>query len=212
MLGANGRDINPYRMGDRGFYGLGGLVNTSWLFTVITQFLTDNDADEGILVETKRFYLQDEIVIHNVLSNIDGVEGNSLKTGFCIAQRRACGTENSFERRGGLEATGVAMTEVMVMVISLWDDPYSDVSWLDGIYPPMANDFQRDVRENFALSNIDHVQMSQGSSAVVFPKLRVDKVGSRGFRGEICSRENGFRHAQRRITYHLRLKFEDAPS
>jgi len=103
------------------------------------------------------------------MSNIDGVEGNFLTNIFCTAQKMTFGNENSFERHGGMEAIGVAMTEGMVMAISLWDDLYSDMTWLGGIYPPGTNDSLPGVgRGNCAASNIDYVEINQGSSAVVF--------------------------------------------
>merc|ERR1712217_776610 len=44
---ADGCDFNSYRMGDRNFYGAGSAftVDTSRPFTIVTQFLTDDNTD-----------------------------------------------------------------------------------------------------------------------------------------------------------------------
>jgi cellulose 1,4-beta-cellobiosidase len=48
----DGCDFNSYRMGDATFYGKGLTVDTSKVFTVVTQFIGDP------LTEIKRYYVQ----------------------------------------------------------------------------------------------------------------------------------------------------------
>jgi cellulose 1,4-beta-cellobiosidase len=48
----DGCDFNSYRMGDSSFYGKGLTVDTSKVFTVVTQFIGDP------LTEIKRYYVQ----------------------------------------------------------------------------------------------------------------------------------------------------------
>jgi cellulose 1,4-beta-cellobiosidase len=48
----DGCDFNSYRMGDTSFYGKGMTVDTSKVFTVVTQFIGNP------LTEIKRFYVQ----------------------------------------------------------------------------------------------------------------------------------------------------------
>lgn len=119
-------------MGDTTFYGEGMTVDTSSKFTVVTQFLTGSD---GSLSEIKRFYVQNGQVIPNSQSTIPGVTGNSITTDFCNAQKTAFGDTNDFASKGGMAAMGEALDAGMVLVMSLWDDHYADMLWLDSTYP-----------------------------------------------------------------------------
>ncbi|KIJ47804.1 glycoside hydrolase family 7 protein, partial [Sphaerobolus stellatus SS14] len=54
----DGCDFNSFRMGDTSFYGPSMTVDTSSKFTVVTQFLTDNNSTTGTLSEIRRLYVQ----------------------------------------------------------------------------------------------------------------------------------------------------------
>merc|ERR1712087_688468 len=56
----DGCDINPFRMGNTTFYGRGPeyAINTLRPMTVVTQFITSDNTDNGDLVEIRRFYRQ----------------------------------------------------------------------------------------------------------------------------------------------------------
>jgi len=129
---ADGCDFNPYRQGNKEFYGEGMTVDTSAVFTVVTQFLTD---DSGTLNEIKRFYVQDGKTIPNSESTVEGVPGNSITDEFCTAQKKVFGDENIWEEKGGFAGMSAGMEEGMVLVMSIWDDHYSNMLWLDATYP-----------------------------------------------------------------------------
>lgn len=77
----DGCDFNNYRLGAKKFYGNGSdfTIDTTKKFTVVTQFLTDDNTDGGTLSEIKRFYVQDGKVIPNSDTNLDGLpKYNSL--------------------------------------------------------------------------------------------------------------------------------------
>merc|ERR1712080_645568 len=42
-----------------------------------------------------------------------------------------------FDKHGGLKSMGDALERGMVFVMSLWDDHYAHMLWLDAIYPLM---------------------------------------------------------------------------
>lgn len=116
----DGCDFNPYRQGNTSYYGSGAdFVDTSKVFTVVTQFLTD---DSGALSEIKRFYVQDGVVIGNAESDMTGVSGNSINDEYCTAQKEATNSTNSFADKGGFDSMTTAMKSGMVLVMSLWDD------------------------------------------------------------------------------------------
>lgn len=125
----DGCDFNSYRMGDQSFYGPGLTVDTTKVFTVVTQFIGNP------LTEIKRFYVQGGKTIPNSQSSISGVTGNSITTAFCTAQKTAFNDTNSFATQGGMSAMSTAMAGGMTLVMSVWDDHYANMLWLDSTYP-----------------------------------------------------------------------------
>jgi cellulose 1,4-beta-cellobiosidase len=117
-------------MGDKSFYGKGKTVDTSKKFTVVTQFVGTGDA-----LEIKRFYVQNGKVIANSQSQIEGITGNSITTAFCDAQKQVFGDTYTFKDKGGMSNMAKALEKGMVLVMSLWDDHYSNMLWLDSTYP-----------------------------------------------------------------------------
>lgn len=129
----DGCDFNPYRLGNTSYYGSGAdFVDTSKVFTVVTQFLTD---DAGTLSEIRRFYVQDGQTIGNAESNLAGVSGSAINADYCTALKTATNDTDYYTQKGGWGAMTDAMAGGMVLVMSLWDDHYSNMLWLDATYP-----------------------------------------------------------------------------
>jgi cellulose 1,4-beta-cellobiosidase len=125
----DGCDFNSYRQGDTTFYGNGMTVDTSKVFTVVTQFIGNP------LTEIKRFYVQGGTVIPNSQSTIANVTGNSITTAYCDAQKAAFGDNYSFKTHGGFTSMSSALSAGMTLVMSVWDDHYANMLWLDSTYP-----------------------------------------------------------------------------
>ncbi|KUJ12306.1 glycoside hydrolase family 7 protein [Mollisia scopiformis] len=136
LCDADGCDFNSYRMGDTSFYGAGMTVDTTKVFTVVTQFVTNDGTTSGTLSEIRRFYVQNGVVIPNSQSTVSGVTGNSLSDTWCAAQKTAFGDQNVFATKGGLATIGASLKKGMVLVMSIWDDHAADMLWLDAPYPP----------------------------------------------------------------------------
>ncbi|KAL5333835.1 putative 1,4-beta-D-glucan cellobiohydrolase A [Aspergillus crustosus] len=172
----DGCDFNSYRMGNTSFYGPGSIVDTASPVTVVTQFL----ADGGSLSEMKRFYVQNGEVIANSASNVAGVEGNSITSEFCTAQKTAFGDENIFEQHGGLANMGDAMS-AMVLILSIWDDHYSSMQWLDSSFPvdadPSEPGIARGTCEHGA-GDPDVVEAQFPGSTVTFSNIKFGPIGS----------------------------------
>lgn len=105
-------------MGNEDFYGPGKTVDTDQVFTVVTQFPEEG----GSLSEIRQFFIQNGQVIDMPNSNIDGVSGNSINSDFCAAQKTAFGDTNRFADMGGMSTMSTAVSQPMVLVMSLWDD------------------------------------------------------------------------------------------
>lgn len=125
-------------MGDTSFYGAALTLDTSKPFTIVTQFITDDNTATGNLVEIKRFYSQNGKTFANSDSKIDGVTGNSITDDFCDAQKTAFSDANDFKTKGGLAQMGKQL-EKMVLVLSIWDDTAVSMNWLDSTFPEGAS-------------------------------------------------------------------------
>lgn len=169
----DGCDFNSYRQGDTTFYGSGMTVDTSKVFTVVTQFIGSP------LTEIKRFYVQDGVTIPNSESTITGVSGNSITTEYCDAQKIAFGDETSFADHGGMDSMSQALGAGMVLVMSLWDDHYANMLWLDSTYPTDSTKLGS-VRGSCATSSgvPADVEANSPSASVTFSNIKYGPIGS----------------------------------
>ncbi|THV01978.1 cellobiohydrolaseI [Dendrothele bispora CBS 962.96] len=117
-----GCDFNSFRMGDTSFYGPGMTVDTNSKFTVVTQFITENNSTTGTLSAIRRLYVQNGQVIQQSMSNVPGVtQTNEITDDFCAEQKTAFGDTNTFATKGGLSGMGAAFAREMVLVMTATD-------------------------------------------------------------------------------------------
>jgi len=132
----NGCDMNPYRMGNKNFYGSGKTVDTSKVFTVITQFITRDGTANGDLVEIRRQWKQGGKMISNSVVAISGMKAyDSITDQYCSDESSTFGDPNYFEDKGGLKGLGASLARGHVLSLSLWDDHTAMMLWLDSNYP-----------------------------------------------------------------------------
>ncbi len=167
----DGADYNPYRVGDTGFYGPGVnfKVNTLKPFTVATQFITTDGTDSGDLTAIRRYYIQDGKTI----------EGYTM-TDANIAERKAKFSEtNHFEKLGGMKGMGQSMDRGMVLALSLWDDSYVSMLWLDSTYP-VGSTAPGAVRGPCPTGNrdINYLRSTYPNSRVIYSKLTLSAIPS----------------------------------
>lgn len=134
----DGCDLNPFRNGNKNFYGPGSsfTIDTTKKFTVVTQFISNDGTDNGDLSEVRRFYVQDGKKIETPKTNVSGLGSfNSLSNANCASQKRVFEEEPTFLNKGGMKAMGESLKRGMVLVLSLWDDHEANMLWLDSDYP-----------------------------------------------------------------------------
>ncbi|KAK7937188.1 glycoside hydrolase family 7 protein [Apiospora aurea] len=131
----DGCDLNPYRHGNTDFYGKGKTVDTSKKFTVVTQFHGSGSSLESI----SQYFIQDGARIDVPESKVvDG--GSVIDEAFCDASKELFADNLRYQELGGLAQMGDATGKGMVLTISIWDDLYSNMLWLDGVvYPTDRN-------------------------------------------------------------------------
>eukprot|EP00586_Coscinodiscus_wailesii_P022577 CAMPEP_0172518660 /NCGR_PEP_ID=MMETSP1066-20121228/290949_1 /TAXON_ID=671091 /ORGANISM="Coscinodiscus wailesii, Strain CCMP2513" /LENGTH=1115 /DNA_ID=CAMNT_0013301091 /DNA_START=657 /DNA_END=4001 /DNA_ORIENTATION=- len=181
----DGCDINPYRMGNRNFYGRGPeyAINTLKPMTVVTQFITDTGTDDGDLVEIKRFYVQDGQRIDSPYSTILGSKDTDLiDDGFCEAKKALFGDVNDYQAKGGTKAMGDSLDRGQVAALSLWDDVEVNMLWLDSAYPldKAATDpgVQRGDCPGGSTSTPTYVRNTYPDGHVIFKNAAIGEIGS----------------------------------
>ena len=134
----DGCDFNPYRLGDKTFYGPNPnfTIDTTMPFTVVTQFITTDGTDNGDLTEIRRLWVQGGKVVRSNNVTVGGKAYNSITDDFCNAQKQEFKDPNDYEKRGGHKTMSGSLEHGMVLVMSLWDDHAVNMLWLDSSYPP----------------------------------------------------------------------------
>ncbi|KAF2396546.1 exoglucanase [Trichodelitschia bisporula] len=169
----DGCDFNSYRMGDKTFYGKGKTVDTSKKMTVVTQFIGSP------LQEIKRFYVQNGKVIANSQSKIEGVTGNSITPKFCDAQKAAFKDKDPFKEKGGFSSMSSALQKGMVLVMSLWDDHYSNMLWLDSTFPTDKSGPGTERGDCPTSGGTpEAVEAESGSASVTFSNIKFGDINS----------------------------------
>ncbi|KAH7067865.1 exoglucanase-like protein 1 precursor [Paraphoma chrysanthemicola] len=175
---ANGCDFNPYRVGVKDFYGKGKTIDTSKKITVVTQFLGSGSN----LSELKRFYVQDGVVFKNPEPTIPGMTGNSITQEWCNTQKEVFNEEiYPFNEFGGMASMGKGMGLGMVLVMSLWDDHYANMLWLDSTYPTDRDPNSPGAARGECATSSGvpaEVEAANPNAQVVFSNIKFGPIGS----------------------------------
>ncbi|KAK8015015.1 exoglucanase 1 [Apiospora arundinis] len=173
----DGCDFNSYRQGVKDFYGPGMTVDTTKKFTVVTQFIGSGSNLEAI----RRFYVQGGKTIPNSESTIEGNGGNQIDEKFCSSQKTAFGDTDDFKSKGGLQQMAKALAGNMVLVMSLWDDHYANMLWLDSSYPLDKDASTPGVGRGTCDTSSGvpaDVEGKQGSSQVIYSNIKFGPINS----------------------------------
>ena len=134
-----GCDLNPYRVGDRDFYGVGKKVDTSKKFTVVTQFVTDTGTDEGTLVEIRRKYIQNGVVLEDSSGGLPSIPSaphtSGISDSYCRRQKMAFGERDVFTEKGGMARISEVLAQGMVLAFAITEDQKGHMLWLDSNWP-----------------------------------------------------------------------------
>ncbi|TKX27597.1 putative 1,4-beta-D-glucan cellobiohydrolase A [Elsinoe australis] len=179
----DGCDFNSYRMGNTSFFGPSKIVDTKQKMTVVTQFITTDGTNTGALKEIKRIYVQNGKVIQNSVINVAGMPAktNSLTDATCKTQKSVFGDTDSFSARGGMTQQGKDFEKGMVLVMSIWDDHFAKMLWLDAPYPTDAPATKPGVaRGTCSTTSGDpkDVEKNSPNASVTFSNIKVGTLGS----------------------------------
>jgi cellulose 1,4-beta-cellobiosidase len=169
---ANGCDYNPYRMGNQDFYGKGKTVDTSKKFTVVTRFEQN---------KMSQFFVQNGQKIEIPAPTFAGLPNTShITPDFCNKVFEVFDDFNRFNEVGGWPQLNTALAVPMVLVMSIWDDHYANMLWLDSTYPPEKEGSPGAARGDCPQDSgvPTEVESEYGDSKVVWSNIRFGPVGS----------------------------------
>jgi cellulose 1,4-beta-cellobiosidase len=156
-------------------------VDTTSVFTVVTQFLTSDGTSSGTLNEIKRFYVQDGVVIPNSESTVPGITGNSITETYCDATKTVFDSENTWDQHGGFASMTAGFKAGMVLVLSLWDDYDVDMLWLDSDYPTTEAATSPGVARGTCSTTSgvpSQVEAQSPNSYVIYSNIKVGPINS----------------------------------
>jgi cellulose 1,4-beta-cellobiosidase len=180
----DGCDFNPYRMGNKTFFGPGPdfTIDTTKKFTVVTRFITDDNTATGTLTDITRFYVQDGVTHespHSTFSSIKGMK--SITDSQCSAAKKLFGDEDDHKAKGGLAQMGVALKRGMVLTMSLWTDNVAQCLWLDSDYPVTASASKPGVSRGTCAKTTGvpkDVIAKQPEATIQWSNIRVGDIGT----------------------------------
>ncbi|GAB1317444.1 hypothetical protein MFIFM68171_07654 [Madurella fahalii] len=170
-----GCDYNPYRMGNKDFYGKGKEVDTARKFTVVTQWTED---------KVTQFFIQDGRKIDIPAPTWDGLPNHSgLTAELCEALPVVFGDDDLFVQNGGWKRHTSMLNQPMVLVMSIGLDHYAHNLWLDSLYPPYDNDENSPGKERGDCLPIEDndplvVENKHPNAKVVWSNIRFGPIGS----------------------------------
>ncbi|KAG8917058.1 hypothetical protein FRC01_002690 [Tulasnella sp. 417] len=179
---ADGCDWNSYRLGATSFYGPSKTVDTSKKFTVVTQFITSDGTPNGQLVEIKRFYLQNGVIIPNNNPVVPGLSSyTSIKNNFCANEKTVFGETDYFAQQGGLTQVGSSLNRGGVLVFGISDDEDRYLQWLDGVWPSDQDPSVPGVKRGSCSAtsgDVNDIRVSAANASVTFSNVRIGDIGT----------------------------------
>jgi len=185
----NGCDFATTRMGDRDFYGPGSKfkLDTTKPMTVVTQFITDDGTDSGTVNEVRRHYVQNGKKIENPHFDLLGNKHDSITQQFCEDWVGTTKDGTNFIQKGGMTDVDRSLEKGVVLVMSLWDDHFANMLWLDSTYPTDSKD-PTNYRGSCGIDSglPADVEVDAADSNVIFSNIRYGHLGQTTAHGEFA--------------------------
>merc|ERR1712196_516306 len=129
--------------------------------------------------EVKQLYHQNGQTIEHSMYTVNGNKHDRITTDFCKDWVAETQDGTNFEEKGGLQAMGSAMDAGVVLVMSLWDDHYANMLWLDSTYPVDSTDPGAARGTCSTDSGVPaDVEKEQADASVIFSDIRFGPIGS----------------------------------
>merc|ERR1712193_31705 len=144
-----------------------------------TKFITNDGTDHGKLVEVRQFYKQNGKTIQHPGYTVNGNTHDSITDDFCSDRVATTQDGTNFLEKGGLDAVEKAIDAGVVLVMSLWDDHYANMLWLDSTYPTDGSQ-PGSYRGACPITSGDpkDVEVDQADATVKFSDIKFGPIGS----------------------------------
>lgn len=129
--------------------------------------------------EVRRFYMQDGKKIETPSLTVQGKQYDSITADFCQDWVDTTKDGTNFLAKGGFKAVDQALEKGVVLVMSLWDDHFANMLWLDSIYPTDSTD-PTAYRGSCSTSSgvAKQVEADSAKSSVTYSNIRSGPIGS----------------------------------
>merc|ERR1712070_108444 len=124
-------------------------------------------------------YSQSGKVIQHPGYTVNGNTHSSITDDFCGDWISTIQDGTNFLEKGGLDAVDKAIDAGVVLVMSLWDDHFANMLWLDSTNPVGSSDpgaFRGDCGTDTGVP--EDVEREQAGAHVVFSDIRFGPIGS----------------------------------
>ncbi|KAK2764496.1 hypothetical protein FQN54_009191 [Arachnomyces sp. PD_36] len=177
-----GCDFNAYRMGQQDFYGPNKTVDSTKPITVVTQFYTEDNKDDGALLSIERLYVQNGKVIENIHVNVDGFpeEYNYLDDEYCDIEADVFNSGDGyvFAKLGGMTEMGNALGRGMVLAMSIWSADNGGMLWLDGNTGDVSLPGNLRGPCTADQEQAEYIEENYPDAAVVFSNIKWGEIGT----------------------------------
>merc|ERR1712087_891812 len=113
------------------------------------------------------------------MGTVNGNQHDSITDDFCKDWVAETQDGTNFLDKGGLGKIEEAMDAGVVLVMSLWDDHYANMLWLDSTYPVDSTDPGADRGSCPTTSGVPKdVESKQASAKVIFSDIKFGAIGS----------------------------------
>jgi len=177
----NGCDMQSFRLGNKKFFGPGSdfQIDSTKPIEVTTQFITNDGSDTGKLTEVKQFYTQNGKTIEHPNYKVNGNDHSTITDDYCKDWLAETQDGTTFLDKGGLGNMEKAIDAGVVLVMSLWDDHYANMLWLDSTYPVDSTDASAARGTCSTSSGVPaDVESKAPSSHVIFSDIKFGPIGS----------------------------------
>merc|ERR1711879_1122536 len=138
-----------------------------------------NGQDDGTVNEVRRFYVQNGKKIETPTVTLQGNQHDSITADFCQSWVDTTKDGTNFIQKGGFEAVDKALEKGVVLVMSLWDDHFANMLWLDSIYPTDSTDPTSYRGSCPTTSGVPKdIETKEAKSSVTYSNIRSGPIGS----------------------------------
>merc|ERR1712019_232048 len=104
---------------------------------------------------------------------------DSITQQFCEDWVGTTKDGTNFIQKGGMAEVDRSVSKGLVLVMSLWDDHFANMLWLDSIYPTDSSDptnYRGSCSKDSGVAA--DVESQSASSHVIFSKIKTGKIGT----------------------------------